>query len=92
MDSSSIEGSFGLWEDCTYFTMKEELKFFPKYLAIPAQRSLAKEGIAKLYDLSRFTKAEIKELRGIGPDSMTKIKEDMFEEQISFKVDKSAYQ
>jgi hypothetical protein len=72
--------------------LKQEVKYFPHYLAQPAQRSLAKEGIAKLYDLSRFTKSEIKALRGIGPDGMGKIKADMFEQEISFKVEKSRYQ
>ena len=71
--------------------MKETVKTFPFYLAKPAREALAKEGITKLYDLSRFTKAEIKSLHGIGPDAMAKIKNDLFEEQISFKVDREAY-
>lgn len=72
--------------------MKEEVKYFPQYLAKPAQKALANAGIAKLYDLTRFTKSEIKALRGIGPDGMAKIKADMFEQQMSFKVDRSPYQ
>tara|TARA_B100000902_G_C27237947_1_gene878449 strand:- start:612 stop:824 length:213 start_codon:yes stop_codon:yes gene_type:complete len=66
--------------------MKEVEKTFPFYLAKPAQRALAKEGITKLYDLSRFTKSEIRELHGIGPDSMQKIKYDLIEQEIRFKT------
>ncbi|GAB5539104.1 MAG: hypothetical protein Salg2KO_12070 [Salibacteraceae bacterium] len=68
--------------------MKEIKKSFPHYLAKPAQRALAKEGITQLYDLSRFTKSEIRELHGIGPDAMMKIKYDLIEQEISFKKER----
>jgi DNA-directed RNA polymerase alpha subunit len=72
--------------------LKETVKHFPFYLAKPAQRILAQQGITELYDLCRFTKAEIKNLHGIGPDAMVKIKNDLFERSLKFKADPEAYQ
>lgn len=68
--------------------MKEIKRSFPQNLAKPAQRVLLSKGISILNDLSRFTKAEIKALHGIGPDAMGKITNEMFEEQISFARDR----
>jgi hypothetical protein len=72
--------------------MKEIKKDFPYYLAKPAQRALASQGIAKLFDLTKFRKADIKALHGMGPNAMKKIQEDMFEEQISFAKDHRAFE
>jgi hypothetical protein len=68
--------------------MKEIKRTFPQNLAKPAQRALLSQGISILNDLSRFTKAEIKALHGIGPDAIEKITNEMFEEQISFARDR----
>lgn len=68
--------------------MKEIKRTFPQNLTKPAQRALLSQGISILNDLSRFTKAEIKALHGIGPDALEKITNEMFEEQISFAKEK----
>lgn len=65
--------------------MKEVKHEFPFYLAKPAQRALASQGVAKLYDLSRFTKSEIKALHGIGPNAFQKFHQEMLDNGISFK-------
>lgn len=65
--------------------LKERENEFPKYLAKPAQESLITKGVFILNDLSRFTKSEIKALRGIGPQAFNKIQQDLWNEGIAFK-------
>lgn len=67
--------------------LKEKVNEFPKYLAKPAQESLLTKDVFILNDLSRFTKSEIKALKGIGPGAFDKIQKDLWEEGISFKKD-----
>lgn len=47
---------------------------FPKGLAQPALRALHAAGIQNLKQLSKFSEAEIKELHGIGPNALNKLK------------------
>lgn len=68
--------------------LKEKANEFPKYLAKPAQEALLKKGVFILNDLSRFTKSEIKALKGIGPGAFGKIQQDLWDEGISFKSEK----
>jgi hypothetical protein len=65
--------------------LKEINHVFPKYLAKPAKDALRNKGVYILNDLSRFTKSEIKALRGIGPGAFTRIQQDLWNEGISFK-------
>lgn len=68
--------------------MKEIERSFPENLPKPAQRALLSLGISMLNDLAHFTKSEVKNLHGIGPNAMEKIKNEMFENQISFAKEK----
>ncbi|HAQ71746.1 MAG TPA: hypothetical protein DCR48_12290 [Flavobacteriales bacterium] len=68
--------------------VKEKANEFPQYLAKPAQETLLTKGVFILNDLSRFTKSEIKALKGIGPEAFAKIQSDLWDEGISFKKEK----
>ena len=68
--------------------VKERENEFPKYLAKPAQESLLTKGVFILNDLSRFTKSEIKALKGIGPNAFDKIQKDLWNEGISFRSER----
>ncbi|MEZ4720984.1 MAG: hypothetical protein R2813_03800 [Flavobacteriales bacterium] len=68
--------------------MKQIERKFPLYLAKPAQRALAGKGIAKIFDLTKFTKSEIKSLHGIGPNAFQKFHQEMLDLGISFKPEK----
>ena len=57
---------------------------FPAGLSQPALRALTGAGCYKLKDLTRFTEVEIKNLHGIGPNAMTKLKAAMAEKGLSF--------
>ena len=41
----------------------------------PAQRALAGAGITSLEQLARYSEAEIKDLHGIGPNALVKLRE-----------------
>jgi hypothetical protein len=47
----------------------------PIELAQPAQRALAAAGIRRLEQLTSFTEAEIKQLHGIGPNALNKLRQ-----------------
>lgn len=51
----------------------------------PAQRALASAGIANLKQLSKFTEAEIAQLHGMGPNALSKLREALKAEGLSFK-------
>ncbi len=51
-------------------TQKSDL---PK-LASPAQRALAEAGIHNLKQLSKFSEQEIKELHGLGPNTLKQLR------------------
>jgi DNA repair protein RadC len=42
-------------------------------LAQPAQRALASAGIQRLQQLTKFSKEEIKQLHGIGPNALKQL-------------------
>ena len=45
----------------------------PAKLSQPAQRALASAGIQNLKQLTKFSEAEIKELHGIGPNTIKQL-------------------
>jgi hypothetical protein len=61
---------------------------FPAGLAAPAQRALAGAGISNLKQLTKFTEAEIKELHGIGPNALNKLRSALAEKGLSFAGEK----
>lgn len=43
-------------------------------ISAPAQRALANAGIKNLYQLAKFSEAEIKHLHGIGPNALVTLR------------------
>ena len=56
----------------------------PTKLSQPAQRALAGAGIQNLKQLTKFSEAEIKQLHGIGPNALEKLRAALAEEGLSF--------
>jgi len=56
----------------------------PDNLGQPANRALAGAGISKLAHLAKFTEAEIKNLHGVGPTAITKLKSALSNKGLSF--------
>jgi predicted flap endonuclease-1-like 5' DNA nuclease len=48
---------------------------FPPGVAKPAQRALASVGVTRLDQVTRFTRAELMELHGMGPKALQSIEE-----------------
>ena len=57
----------------------------PTKLGAPAERALADAGIKNLKQLSKFSEAEIKQLHGVGPNAMGKLRQALAEKGLSFK-------
>lgn len=64
---------------------KKQNSDLPPKLGAPAERALANAGIKSLKNLTRFTEAQIKQLHGIGPNAMGKLRQALAEEGLSFK-------
>jgi hypothetical protein len=57
----------------------------PPKLGAPAERALAGAGIKNLQQLTKFTETEIKQLHGVGPNAIGKLREALAERGLSFK-------
>ncbi len=53
-------------------------------LGAPADRALAAAGIQSLEQLTRFSEAEIKQLHGIGPNALAKLRQALAARGLSF--------
>ncbi len=53
-------------------------------IAAPAQRALASAGIKNLRQLTKFSEAEIKQLHGIGPNALEKLRQALVANGLSF--------
>ena len=53
-------------------------------LGAPAHRALAAAGIQRLEQLTRFSEAEIKQLHGIGPNALAKLRQALAARGLSF--------
>jgi len=53
-------------------------------LGAPAHRALAAAGIKSLDQLTRFSEAEIKQLHGIGPNALSKLRQALVARGLSF--------
>jgi DNA-directed RNA polymerase alpha subunit len=62
----------------------EKRNNFPDNLAKPAQRALANAGVTSLQQLSNYSEKEIADLHGMGPNALTKIKQALLENSLSF--------
>jgi hypothetical protein len=60
----------------------------PQKLGAPAERALAAAGIQSLEQLTRFTEAEIKQLHGVGPNALGKLRQALADRGLSFAVEK----
>ena len=60
----------------------------PAKMGAPAERALANAGIKNLKQLTKFSEAEIRQLHGVGPHAMGKLRQALHEKGLSFK-DKS---
>jgi hypothetical protein len=68
-------------------TQKSDL---PTKLGAPAERALAGAGITKLKQLTKFTEAEIKQLHGVGPNAVGKLRQALAEKGLSFAEKKKS--
>ena len=56
----------------------------PAKLGAPAERALAGAGIQSLKQLTKFTEAEIKQLHGVGPNALGKLRQALADKGLSF--------
>jgi hypothetical protein len=56
----------------------------PPKLGAPAERALAGAGIKNLKQLTKFTEAEIKQLHGVGPNAIGKLRQALADKGLSF--------
>jgi DNA repair protein RadC len=56
----------------------------PQGLSQPAQRALAGAGIQSLKELAKFSRAEIKQLHGIGPKALAQLQHALDAKGLSF--------
>lgn len=57
----------------------------PPKLGAPAERALAGAGIKTLKQLTKFSEAEIRNLHGVGPNAIGKLRQALAENGLSFK-------
>ena len=57
----------------------------PAKLGAPAERALAGAGIKNLKQLTKLSEAEIKQLHGVGPNALGKLRQALAENGLSFK-------
>jgi len=57
----------------------------PAKLGAPAERALVGAGIKNLKQLTKFSEAEIKQLHGVGPNALGKLRQALAEKGLSFK-------
>jgi hypothetical protein len=67
--------------------MPEDENNFPK-LAQPALRALAGAGIRSLEQLAGYSKAEIRQWHGIGPNALKTLREALKVKGLTFKEEK----
>jgi uncharacterized protein DUF4287 len=64
---------------------KKSSSDLPEKLGAPAERALAGAGIKNLKQLTKFSEAEIKQLHGVGPNAIGKLRQALAENGLSFK-------
>jgi len=69
-------------------TPKKQERDLPVKLGAPAERALAGAGIKNLKQLTKFSEAEIKNLHGIGPNALGKLRQALAEKGFSFADEK----
>ncbi len=56
----------------------------PPKLGAPAERALTEAGIQTLEQLTQFSETEIKNLHGVGPNALGKLRQALAEKNLSF--------
>jgi hypothetical protein len=64
---------------------KKSSSDLPAKLGAPAERALAGAGIKNLKQLTKFSEAEIKQLHGVGPNAIGKLRQALAEKGLAFK-------
>jgi hypothetical protein len=65
---------------------KKQESELPAKLGAPAERALAGAGIKNLKQLTKFSEAEVKQLHGVGPNALGKLRQALAENGLSFKA------
>jgi hypothetical protein len=68
---------------------KQESNLPPK-LGAPAERALANAGIKNLKQLTKFSEVEIKQLHGVGPSALGKLRQALVDKGLSFAKEKKS--
>jgi hypothetical protein len=68
---------------------KKEESDLPATLAQPAQRALAGAGIKNLKQLTKFSEVEIKQLHGMGPNALGKLRRALDDKGLSFAEERN---
>jgi hypothetical protein len=63
---------------------KKQQSELPAKLGAPAERALAGAGIKNLRQLTRFSEAEIKQLHGVGPNALGKLRQALADKGLTF--------
>jgi hypothetical protein len=61
----------------------------PPKLGAPAERALSGAGIKTLKQLTKFSEVEIKQLHGVGPNALVKLRQALADEGLSFAEGKA---
>src|SRR5687768_15642608 len=69
---------------------KKQASDLPIKLGAPAERALAGVGITTLKQLTKFSEAEIKELHGVGPNAIGRLRLALEEKGLSFAEKKKS--
>ena len=69
---------------------KKQASDLPAKLGAPAERALANAGIKNLKHLTKFSEAEIKQLHGVGPNALGKLKQALAAKGLSFAKEKKS--
>ena len=67
---------------------KKQASDLPAKLGAPAERALAGAGIKNLKHLTKFSEAEIKQLHGVGPNALGKLRAALGDKGLSFAEEK----
>jgi len=67
---------------------KKEGSDLPAKLGAPAERALAGAGVKNLKQLTKFTETEIKQLHGVGPNALGKLRQALADKDLSFADEK----
>jgi DNA-directed RNA polymerase alpha subunit len=65
-------------------TPQKQESDLPINLSAPAQRALAGAGIKSLKQLTKYSESEIKQLHGVGPNALGKLRQALAEKGLAF--------